>query len=166
MRSAFIEKIISLADMPDVDPKHSNFSLGVAREPGNQKGLIAVAPRQWRVVAHNEDTEATICLLTTGATLSLATQMRDLATYQRHSVASLPLWGMRSKHDQSIQLTESEGITTLEDHRADGCFGSWILESLPAKQGLRDRVNIRALDSVVCGYVGSQRMLNGLGGLA
>ncbi len=86
--------------------------------------------------------------------------------YADRTVYSMPLWSMASKSEQSAQLAAFDEVMTLEDHLLDGGFGSWMLEAAAlAGPALRTRVAPRALDAVVCGTVGSQAMLNRLGGL-
>ena len=104
--------------------------------------------------------EAENVLLTTGATLGLAMQWKDKESYRGFDVYSLPLWGMRVKGTQPEQASRPQRLVTVEDHLVDGGFGSWLLESLPKGAGCRDRLEIRGLDPVVCGTVGSQQTLN------
>ena len=77
----------------------------------------------------------------------------------------MPLWSMASKPAQAKQVAEREAVITVEDHLADGGFGSWLRESLESAPHLMSRVSVRALDSRVCGMVGKQTMLNEAGGI-
>jgi len=73
---------------------------------------------------------------------------------------------MAYKAYQVDQVYAFKHIVTVENHLEDGGMGSWLLESLPPNQGLRDRITLRALDASVCGTVGSEEALHRVGGLA
>ena len=72
----------------------------------------------------------------------------------------MPLWSMGAKDLQAEHVASFDEVITLEDHLHDGGFGSWVIESLAAKCNLRDRITVNALDSRVCGVVGSQQALS------
>jgi transketolase len=99
-------------------------------------------------------------MLSTGAALGAA-----IARAGERAVYSLPLWGMASKVQQPAQLSLHGEVTTLEDHLADGGFGSWLAESV-AGTAAAARIRPIALTSDICEQVGSQATLNRLGGLA
>ena len=73
---------------------------------------------------------------------------------------------MASKPGQADQVRALEEVTTMEDHLVDGGFGSWMFEALREEPRLIARLRTVALSPEVCGAVGSQTMLNALGGLA
>jgi transketolase len=81
------------------------------------------------------------------------------------AVYSLPLWGMAAKSAQPAQIARHWDITTLEDHLADGGFGSWLAESVAGTQAAA-RIKPIALSADICDMVASQATLNRLGGLA
>lgn len=142
------------------NPQPSYLRLGKAGEPNFHKEVPNVTPGEWLKVADG----ASQLLLSTGATLELAMSLRSES--QRHlgcSVYSMPLWGMKYKSLQLSQVSACAGVTTLEDHLEDGGFGSWMLESLMSRHDLLNRLNVKALDPIVCGAVASQRELNKLG---
>lgn len=145
-------------------PQPSYLRLGKAGEPSYHPSVPEVEPGRWLPVAGDLQAGGPV-LLSTGATLDLAMHWRRDERYTRHAVASLPLWGMASKPLQADQVRAASEVVTLEDHLADGGFGSWLLESLSREAALRARVQVRALDPVVCGTVGAQATLNALGGL-
>lgn len=72
---------------------------------------------------------------------------------------------MSAKPAQSAQVRGTRQLTIVEDHLTDGGFGSWLLESVVGEMGLVERIRIKALKPDVCRMVGSQAMLNALGGL-
>ena len=77
----------------------------------------------------------------------------------------MPLWGMSAKQAQNGQVAACRSVVTLEDHLADGGFGSWMMEALTSTPELMPRLSPIALDPAVCATVGSQAWLNRLGGL-
>ena len=146
------------------NPQPSYLRLGKAGEPCFHAAPPEIEPGRWLCVSRRSNAIPS-CLLTTGATLDLAMQWQKTDVYANFSVYSMPLWGMFAKQSQANQVSAFEIVLTLEDHLTDGGFGSWLLESLPARQGLRDRISLKALNPAVCGTVGSQSYLNRLGGL-
>ena len=146
------------------NPGPSYLRLGKAGEPCFHAAPPTVAPGMWITVADATRKNGK-CMLTTGTTLDLAMRWKTTRKYQHHSIKSLPLWNMASKPMQAEQVFSFSEVITLEDHLTDGGMGSWLLESLPAGQGLRERIVIQALDPVISGTVGSQKVLYRLGGL-
>ena len=72
---------------------------------------------------------------------------------------------MACKAGQAAQVEHWQRVTTVEDHLADGGFGSWLAEALASAPNLRTRIAGKALDPRVCDVVASQSTLNVLGGL-
>jgi len=93
-------------------------------------------------------------IVTTGATLSLATGIWDQnpAVQENWGVASVSIWGEPSRENLIRVLQSYETIVTIEEHIAAGGFGSFLSES-----GLR--VRSFCLDVAVCGAVGNQTYL-------
>lgn len=148
-------------------PQPSYLRLGKAGEPCFHSSVPTVEPGRWlKVQADTPAAASPSCLLSTGAALGIAMQWKLQDEFKEHEVLSMPLWGMAAKKSQAQQAAGWREIVTLEDHLIDAGFGSWLLESLPAGGGLRDRLRQLALDPAVCGTVGSQSTLNQLGGLA
>ena len=77
----------------------------------------------------------------------------------------LPLWGMAAKTQQAKQVRRAREVVTLEDHLADGGFGSWLFEAVSHEPGLAGRLRSLALDPRICGMVAGQETLNAEGGL-
>lgn len=146
-------------------PQPSYLRLGKAGEPAFHRAPPPLSPGQWVCVSPASDASAPV-LLSTGATLETALQWQQTPAYRKHAVYSLPLWSMASKRLQAAQVQQSGVLTTLEDHLADGGFGSWVLESLQEATELRSRVRNISLAPQVCGTVGSQATLNAYGGLS
>lgn len=147
------------------NPQPSYLRLGKAGDPIFHPSPPVVEPGHWLMVSPGAHGTRDKALLTTGATLALAIEWQGSAMYRDHSVFSLPLWGMKAKSHQASMLPPWSEVVTLEDHLTEAGFGSWLMESTPPHAGLRERLRSVALDSCVCGTVGTQDTLNKLGGL-
>lgn len=147
-------------------PQPSYLRLGKAGEPNFHSEVPDVAPGQWvKVSGSLESNDGRATLLSTGATMGIAMAWRHAEPYRQHEVHSLPLWGMACKPGQLAAMRPFNAVETLEDHLIDGGFGSWLMESVVGLPNLTTRLRPHALSSTVCGTVGSQGMLNALGGL-
>lgn len=138
-------------------PGPSYLRLGKAGEPRFHDNIPDITPGRWIKVRDGGDDAI---LLSTGAALGAA-----VARAEGKAVWSLPLWSMAAKADQPAQVARYGHITTLEDHLADGGFGSWLAESVA---GTPAAAHIRpiALSADICDMVASQSALNRIGGLA
>ena len=145
-------------------PQPSYLRLGKAGEPSFHAAVPRVEPGSWLSVSSVEGA-GDDALLTTGATLALAVEWQRSGRLPSHAVCSLPLWSMASKSSQAAQVERFRTLTTIEDHLADGGFGSWMLEALAPRPELRTRVRGVSLAADVCGTVASQAVLNRMGGL-
>jgi transketolase len=145
-------------------PQPSYLRLGKAGEPCFHSQVPTIEPGKWLAVAEPQG-DAKGTLLATGATLATAMQWRREGHYADLAVRSMPLWSMATKSSQPAQLANTERLITLEDHLADGGFGSWMCEAMSARPELRQRIDSINLSADVCGMVGGQGVLNALGGL-
>lgn len=145
------------------NPQPSYLRLGKAGEPELHSGVPELEPGKWLLVRGSQRSRK--ALLSTGTALELALAWRELPEYDEYAVYSLPLWGMQSKSKQVELLQAFDAVTTLEDHLIDGGFGSWLLEVASSAPSKTAKINVKALDAVVCGMVGSQARLNALGGI-
>ena len=138
------------------NPGPSYLRLGKAGEPRFHENIPDIAPGRWvRVREGREDS----ILLSTGAALGAAIGRAD-----GKAVWSLPLWSMAAKAEQPDQLARHDRVTTLEDHLADGGFGSWLAESVAGTPAAA-RIRPIALSAEICDLVASQHTLNRIGGL-
>lgn len=138
------------------NPGPSYLRLGKAGEPCFHKNVPHVAPGRWIPV---RDGVGESIMLSTGAALSAA-----IARAEGRAVWSLPLWSMAAKCEQPTQLARHGRVTTLEDHLADGGFGSWLTESVAGTPAAA-MIEPIALSAQVCDMVASQATLNRIGGL-
>jgi transketolase len=141
------------------NPGPSYLRLGKAGEPNIHSDVPEIHPGQWLTVKEGDK-----MMLSTGAALAAALERAE-TTHPDHGIATLPLWSMADKAAQIEQVARYREVATLEDHLIDGGFGSWLMEAVNPAPGLLARIRPIALDAAVCGTVGSQTMLNRLGGL-
>ena len=146
------------------NPQPSYLRLGKAGEPCIHNDVPEIKPGKWLThkVGHRND----INYLTTGATLNLVNQLLvNNSDYDSCSLNSMPLWSMKTKVDQLSQIEKYNNVITVEDHLQDGGFGSWLMESASINSALLCRIKLRSLDSIICGMVAQQSVLNHEGGL-
>jgi transketolase len=139
------------------NPGPSYLRLGKAGEPQFHDGIPDVAVGRWLRVRDGTDDDI---MLSTGGALGAAIGRAD-----GKAVWSLPLWSMATKAQQPDQIARHSSVTTLEDHLADGGFGSWLTESVAGTPAAACIQPI-ALSADVCDLVAGQSTLNRIGGLA
>lgn len=144
------------------NPGPSYLRLGKAGEPNFHTTIPNLAPGRWLKLRDGLGKSA---LLSTGAGLQISMEWVKTKKYADRSVFSMPLWGMDHKLSQKIMLSRYNDIVTVEDHLADGGFGSWLLEARSLDTGLDCSISNIALSNDVCDTVGSQSTLNRLGGI-
>ena len=141
------------------NPQPSYLRLGKAGAPCFHLDVPEVEPGLWLKVSSKCIMRDNKILLTIGPSLKTAMIWLGSESYADHHVYSLPLWGQSGKLAQILQVTKATSITTMEDHFMDGGVDSWLLESVANEGGMTERIRIVALDSSVCGMVGSQSTL-------
>jgi transketolase len=146
------------------NPQPSYFRLGKAGEECFHDMIPDVYPGKWLKVHEGSGNSRT--LLTTGATLALAQEILSNDRYTGYSLSSMPLWSMATKYMQAEQVALWGSVVTMEDHLVDCGFGSWLRESIEDYPNLMNRIKVKALNSKICGMVGSQKILNQIGGLS
>jgi transketolase len=144
------------------NPGPSYLRLGKAGEPNFHAYPPNVEPGRWLKVRAGKSKRA---LLSTGAGLQIAMAWSANRKFEEYAVCSMPLWSMADKMAQVTALREYEEIVTVEDHLLDGGFGSWMLEARTSAIGVKCDVLPIALSHEVCGTVGSQAILNLVGGI-
>ena len=148
------------------NPQPSYLRLGKAGEKCLHSQPPVIEPGRWVLVKAGEKSDKYVTFLTTGAAIQgLLGQDGDFPAELQHSIYSLPLWGMKWKNLQREQTRSFEKIISVEDHLADGGFGSFLLESMSSACHRDTELIIKALDSQVCGVVGTQSALWALSGL-
>jgi transketolase len=148
------------------NPQPAYLRLGKAGEPSFHSRIPTVVPGEWQQLQPGAPGPIRRTLLTTGATLALASSWLALPRWSGFALHSLPLWGLAAKTQQASLVGHWDEVVTVEDHLVDAGFGSWLRESLDGGRGLMPRITVKALDPSVCGMVGAQHTLNELGGLS
>lgn len=143
-------------------PGPSYLRLGKAGEPNFHAQVPNVAPGHWLRVRDGDERRP---MLSTGAGLQIAMDWVAKAEYADRAIYSMPLWSMADKAMQLEALRARSEVLTVEDHLQDGGFGSWLLEACALDPAQDCVVRPIALIPEVCGTVGSQAMMNRLGGL-
>lgn len=146
------------------NPQPSYLRLGKAGEPLVQPHPPSVEPGKLSFI--RGDIRNRRLVLTTGATLKLATDAFDKGPRQDWALASVPLWGEGTKAAVAAQLREASEVITVEDHLVAGGFGSYIQEALNASDIRTVRLRSIAISPEVCAMVASQSELNRRGGLS
>lgn len=144
------------------NPGPSYLRLGKAGEPCFHERIPVVNPGAWLEVVPSTSGRG---ILSTGAGLNIAMQRNTQKEYHNFSIHSMPLWSQSSKIEQNIMLAKYKEVHTIEDHLLDGGFGSWLMEAKAQDESLSCLIRPIALDRIVCETVGSQSVLNRLGGL-
>jgi transketolase len=141
------------------NPQPSYLRLGKNGEAACHSDVPLITPGDWVQVRAGAITDEV--MLTTGSVLGrLLSSSVDL---KQRSVYSIPIWGMNLKNNQNFYLDKYKKIITYEDHLLDCGFGSWLLESQQSRTNCEIKIN--AIDSIVCGMVGSQNWLEERSGL-
>ncbi len=143
-------------------PGPSYLRLGKAGEPNFHNAVPTVEPGKWLSVRQGTHDRA---ILSTGAGMQIAMSWLENPQYVGYDLYSIPLWSMATKAMQGDMLSRFSEVMTIEDHLLDGGFGSWLLEAKSMTADLSCSLRPVALNSEVCGMVGSQQTLNRLGGM-
>jgi transketolase len=146
------------------NPQPSYLRLGKAGEVCLHKEVPQIEPGKWLHVKQKKSSQHN-AILATGNGLQIASAWQENGEYTDYDLYSMPLWGMNQKKLQCEQVERLAKLITVEDHLLDAGFGSWMLESLISTPHLLDKVNIKSLDSIVCGMVATQNKLQTAGGL-
>ena len=144
------------------NPGPSYLRLGKAGEPNFHTAPPTVGPGRWMKVRTGTNKHA---ILSTGAGLQIAIAWTSKPEHSNDTVSSMPLWSMADKAAQTEVLRIHDQVMSIEDHLQDGGFGSWLLEAKALDATLNCRIYPVGLSPEVCDAVGSQAMLNRLGGL-
>ncbi len=147
-----------------LNPGPSYLRLGKAGEPTFHSHQPEIIPGHWLKV-HEGVEEDRRAFLSTGAGLQIAMDWVQRNEFNNWYIYTMPLWSMADKILQANTLQSFNEIITIEDHLQDGGFGSWLLEAKAINKNVYCDIRNVALNQIVCETVGSQDMLNKLGGL-
>jgi transketolase len=114
-----------------------------------------INPGKWIEVFKQNNNRGSI-YLTTGAIIKYS--IDNFFKKKKHSLYSLPLWGMKYKKNQFNYVKKYKKIIVVEDHFQDGGFQSWLLESLN-KKFLKTNIISKSISPKIVGKVGTQEYL-------
>ncbi len=139
----------------------SYLRLKKAGEPNYNKNVNKIESGLWNKVIESKNNKI---FLTTSGGLKLAfDKLKAEKKYKDYGIYTCPIWGQKYKDLQQSQVDIFEEIISVEDHLADGGFGSWLRESLIDMSSHLKLKNM-AFSSNIIGAVGSEQYLLKLGG--
>ena len=139
------------------NPQPSYLRLAKTKNKILHKKIPNVKPGKWLPISINH-TQTKKIFLTTGNTAGLAKVLMTRVKYNKFSLYSLPIWGMKFKNIQLKQLKKWEEVLILEDHLEDGGFGSWIKESTN-NRNIKTKIISKSIDKKIISKVGSEQYL-------
>ena len=139
------------------NPQPSYLRLAKTKNKILHKKIPNVKPGKWLPIFIKYPRSKKI-FLTTGNTARLAKDLLTRGKYNKFSIYSLPIWGMKFKNAQPNQLKKWDEVMILEDHLEDGGFGSWIKESTN-NQNLKTKIISKNIDKRIISKVGSEQYL-------
>ena len=145
------------------NPQPSYLRLGKTGEKNFHLEPPQLEPGRWVPINTREGAKKIV--LTTGAALQSMANFKGDESLNEYSLFSMPLWGMSCKNLQAGQVKGWSEILTIEDHLQDGGFSSWLSESISQDKKQISKITTRSLNAGVCGQVGSQQILEKLGGI-
>jgi len=132
-----------------------------AGESNYNKNVNKIESGLWNKVIESKNNKI---FLTTSGGLKLAfDKLKVEKKYKDYGIYTCPIWGQKYKDLQQSQVDVFEEIISVEDHLADGGFGSWLRESLIDMSSHLKLKNM-AFSSNIIGAVGSEQYLLKLGG--
>ena len=139
----------------------SYLRLKKAGEPNYNKEVNVLSPGLWNKVVGSKNKKI---FLTTSGGLKLAfNKLSSNKKYENYGIYSCPIWGQMYKNLQQSQIDNFEEIISVEDHLADGGFGSWLRESI-VDLSSHEKLKNMALNNNIIGAVGSEEYLLKKGG--
>jgi transketolase len=139
----------------------SYLRLKKAGESNYNKNVNKIESGLWNKVIESKNNKI---FLTTSGGLKLAfDKLKVEKKYKDYGIYTCPIWGQKYKDLQQSQVDVFEEIISVEDHLADGGFGSWLRESLIDMSSHLKLKNM-AFSSNIIGAVGSEQYLLKLGG--
>tara|TARA_B100000686_G_C16633191_1_gene885870 strand:- start:650 stop:1183 length:534 start_codon:yes stop_codon:yes gene_type:complete len=139
------------------NPQPSYLRLAKTKNKILHKKIPSVKPGKWLPISIKHPKSKKI-FLTTGNIAGLAKGLLTRAKYNKFSLYSLPIWGMKFKNIQLNQLKKYDQVMVLEDHLEDGGFGSWIKESTN-NRNIKTKIISKSIDKKIISKVGSEQYL-------
>jgi transketolase len=137
------------------NPQPSYLRLDKSSNYKIHSSLPKVAPGKWIKVLDIHKNDKTI-YLTTGAVINHV--YNNLLKKKKHSIYSMPIWGMKSKKRQYSYVKKFKKIIVIEDHFQDGGFQSWLNETVNNKI-CNTKILSKSISQSVINKVGSKDYL-------
>ena len=145
------------------NPQPSYLRLDKSLELDCDKKISSINPGKW-IFYKNKNKKNKNLILSTGSVFKDCEKLFNKS--KNYDWATLPMWGMKYKNQQTGNLKKYKKVITVENHLQDGGFGSWLCESLTQKQNnIQTKITSKFLDKKVIGKVGSEHYLNSKYGL-
>jgi len=139
------------------NPQPSYLRLDKSLELDCKKKIPKIYPGKW-IYYKNRNTNKNL-ILSTGSVFKSSQII--LSKNKNYDWATLPMWGMKYKDQQTNKLKKYKKVITVENHLQDGGFGSWLSESLTKNNNsAHTKIMSKFLDHKVIGQVGSEQYLN------
>ena len=139
------------------NPQPSYLRLSKAKNINLHKKIPNLKPGKWLSIVKSKGRNKK-AFLTTGKVADLAKKLLLKKKFNRYSLFSLPIWGMKYKEKQKNQINRLDTVLVLEDHLEDGGFGSWIKESLNDTK-IKTKIISKNIKKKVISKVGSEQYL-------
>ena len=143
-------------------PQPSYLRLDKSLDLNSNKKISKILPGKW--IYYKKKSKNKNLILSTGSVFKNSKSLSN--KNKNYNWASLPIWGMKYKNQQTKNIKKYKKIITVENHLQDGGFGSWLAESLTQKDNnINIKILSKFLDKKVIGKVGSEKFLNSKYGL-
>ena len=143
------------------NPQPSYIRLDKSDETKHHHKLPGIKPGKWIKILPSKNSKI---FLTTGNTIHIAKDFVKNKKFKDYGIYTLPLWGMKIKKFQPIQVKKFKRIVSIEDHLKDAGFGSWLVESIENKCP-NTQISTMGLNNNIFDKVADQKTLNAIGGL-
>jgi transketolase len=139
------------------NPQPSYLRLDKSLELNSNKRIPKIYPGKW--IYYKNKSKNKDLILSTGSVFKNCEKLFNKS--KNYDWATLPIWGMKYKDQQTNNLKKYKKVITVESHLQDGGFGSWLSESLTKNNNnISTKIISKFLDKKVIGQVGSEQYLN------
>ena len=139
------------------NPQPTYLRLDKSLELDTKKKISKIYPGKW-IFYKNKNKNKNL-ILSTGSVFKNCEKLHNKS--KNYDWATLPIWGMQFKYQQTKYIKRYKKVITVENHLQDGGFGSWLSESLTKNDNkIGTKIISKFLDKKVIGKVGSEKYLN------
>lgn len=98
-------------------------------------------------------------IISTGSVFKKVSKLMCEKKYKNFSHFTIPIWGQNYKKNVFKNIKKFKNIITVEDHLADGGFGSWLNECGFNKPNIKYKIKSIFINKSVIGKVGNKEFL-------